>query len=483
MGNIAGGSKENTPTFKSGSFEGRETFPYLDDEAKSFEEAAKKRTFISRVERHMFDDHFVRMLVSSDSKDFKYGGELDFHLTKEEREQANAAGKNLRLNLEANNLGSCSQLKIVARLLEELRVCYPADLSFDNTLKRRLVVAVALDTFLAKERELALVTYRKRNRAAPATPTHTNEICLNAMTSILSSLDYTNDKILRKPMRCLSRILSNYEPLSLFEQWSPPKACPEIKSRIKAVSWKASPSDSNFPADNVRVGVSSSGDDEEEKEEDDDDDKTKDDKKFWRSTKDANNATFDIELDEEIELASIVVEWARNSSFDNHSVLAPREWSLHARLEEKGQEKEIGRFSPSSSPSARPTMTRAETTIQRIAAGGEKVRFLRIRMKGFSVFNMGSERCFGIRSIYWYVSSFFVFFVVDLVNEKVSQQQQQQQQNRYVEKPNVSVFSERDVVLNLQNHLHRSMLSSPDLSLESVRNMMLMYSSTYCSTI
>ena len=86
MGNIAGGSKENTPTFKSGSFEGRETFPYLDDEAKSFEEAAKKRTFISRVERHMFDDHFVRMLVSSDSKDFKYGGELDFHLTKEERE-------------------------------------------------------------------------------------------------------------------------------------------------------------------------------------------------------------------------------------------------------------------------------------------------------------------------------------------------------------------------------------------------------------
>ena len=33
----------------------------------------------------MFDDHFVRMLLSSDSKDFKYGGELDFHLTKEER--------------------------------------------------------------------------------------------------------------------------------------------------------------------------------------------------------------------------------------------------------------------------------------------------------------------------------------------------------------------------------------------------------------
>ena len=129
-------------------------------------------------------------------------------------------------------------------------------------------MAVALDTFLAKERELALVTYRKRNRGAPATPTHTNEICLNAMTSILSSLDYTNDKILRKPMRCLSRILSNYEPLSLFEQWSPPKACPEIKSRIKAVSWKASPSDTNFPADNVRLGVSSSGDDDgEEKEE------------------------------------------------------------------------------------------------------------------------------------------------------------------------------------------------------------------------
>ena len=415
MGNIAGGSKENTPTFKSGSFEGRETFPYLDDEAKSFEEATKKKTFISRVERHMFDDHFVRMLLSSDSKDFKYGGELDFHLTKEEREQAEAAGKNLRLNLEANNLGSCSQLKIVARLLEELRVCYPTDLSFDDTLKRRLVVAVALDTFLAKERELALVTYRKRNRGAPATPTHTNEICLNAMTSILSSLDYTNDKILRKPMRCLSRILSNYEPLSLFEQWSPPKACPEIKSRIKAVSWKASPSDTNFPADNVRLGVSSSGDDdgeekeEEEMEEEEENDKTKDDKKFWRSTKDANNATFDIELDEEIELASIVVEWARNSSFDNHSVLAPREWSLHARLEEKGKEKEIGRFSPSSSPSARSTMTRAETTIQRIAAGGEKVRFLRIRMKGFSVYNMGSERCFGIRSIYWYVSFPFFF--------------------------------------------------------------------------
>ena len=50
--------------------------------------------------------------------------------------------------------------------------------------------------------------------------------------------------------------------------------------------------------------------------------KTKDDKKFWRSTR-ANNATFDIELDEEIELASIVVS-GRNSDSDNHSVLAPR---------------------------------------------------------------------------------------------------------------------------------------------------------------
>ena len=49
MGNIAGGSKENTPTFKSGSFEGRETFPYLDDEAKSFEEAAKKRHWHARI--------------------------------------------------------------------------------------------------------------------------------------------------------------------------------------------------------------------------------------------------------------------------------------------------------------------------------------------------------------------------------------------------------------------------------------------------
>ena len=47
MGNIAGGSKENTPTFKSGSFEGRGKTFRIDDEAKSFEEATKKKTFIS----------------------------------------------------------------------------------------------------------------------------------------------------------------------------------------------------------------------------------------------------------------------------------------------------------------------------------------------------------------------------------------------------------------------------------------------------
>jgi hypothetical protein len=321
--------------------------------------------------------------------------------------------RRLRLNLQANNLdGSSSQLKIVARLLDELTICYPMDLGFDKTLQRRLFAAVALDTFLAKERELALVTYHRRERGEPATQTHTNEICLNAMSSILSSLDYTSEKMLRKPMKCLSSILRHYEPLSLFEEWSPPKACPEIKSRIKVSSWKASPSDTNFPADNVILGVSSSSDDsdeykhddndDDEGEDDDDESVKKDDKKYWRSTKDASNATFDIELSEEIELASLVIEWASSTSFDNQSVLAPREWSLHVRLEDKDKEREVGRFSSSVTGATTSTMTRADTVTQRLAAGGAKVRFLRIRMKGFSTYNMGSDRCFGIRSIYWY---------------------------------------------------------------------------------
>ena len=136
----------------------------------------------------MFDDHFVKILLSSDSKDFKYGGELDFHLTKE-REQADG-GEELTGESGGKQSGILLSIKNRCTTFRGTEIYYPTDLSFDDTLKRRLVVAVALDTFLAKERELALVTYRKRNRGAPATPTHTNEICLNAMTSILSSLDY-----------------------------------------------------------------------------------------------------------------------------------------------------------------------------------------------------------------------------------------------------------------------------------------------------
>jgi hypothetical protein len=91
MGNIAGAvSKDiSPPTFKKGSFEDQETFRYLGD-AKSFDDAMKKSWFISKVDRLLFDDRFLRILLSSESKG-TYGGKLDFDMAEDEREQARSA--------------------------------------------------------------------------------------------------------------------------------------------------------------------------------------------------------------------------------------------------------------------------------------------------------------------------------------------------------------------------------------------------------
>lgn len=417
--NIAHRSKEgesSPPTFKTGSFIGYDTFRYLKD-SKSWDEARKKKNFIQSVERYLFDNLFLDTIVDKEkisAGTSSYGGHVDFDMSEEQRKQAQSNRNTWRLNAEAGNVDDSSQLKIVSRLLEEITLHYPVDLAFDKVLQNRLVAAVALDTFLVKERELALVTYRNRKIGEPATPTHTNEICLKAMSSILTSLDYKNEKMLSKPMKCLSSVLRHYEPLSLFAQWSPPKAHPEVKSIVKALNCKASPTDSSFPAENVVLG-----NDVDTNRHDGGEESGKDNK-FWRSTKDASSATFDIELDREIHLASVVIVWADITSFENESVLAPREWSLHARLDDKDNEKLLGHF-VTSNGSVTSTMTRSETIRQRLAAGGERVRFLRIRMKGFSTYNMGSDRCFGIRSISWYESkncfsspNIFLLFLLSL---------------------------------------------------------------------
>eukprot|EP00939_MAST-03C_sp_MAST-3C-sp1_P004968 g4968.t1 len=396
-------TKEGTPTFKSGDFETPgNVFRYVRGE--NWDEA-KQKQFISRVEKYLMDPYFLdRALENVESmKSIDDVGDLD--TSEEEKSRVTSAMKTWRRNVNVGILDTASKSRTVVRILEDLASVVPSEKSFSSILKRRLAAIVALNGLVKAERATATRKYKKQVTGYPVEIATIDEICLNAMSKIIDSFEYNNEDLLAGPMQCLTSLLAEYEPLSLFKEWSPPRAPPEENAAVSVgpLGIKGSPVDKMFPASNITV-ASPEDTDEATVE--------KTYTTYWKTTKNPSSAKLDILLDDSVDLSAVEITWALAK--DSLAIWAPLEWSVHCRNvdsenneeekeddddddddEESGEgldkERLLGTFTASR------TISRKDARTQRLSLSEAKnVRSLRVRMKGYQKFNRGGEHFFAV---------------------------------------------------------------------------------------